>query len=53
MNKNEEIHNLSFKHKQKFQLLSKNKIGAFNMKYIQHRDGSAKVAGIDHMIFSN
>ena len=53
MNRKEEIHNLSFKHKQKFKLLSKNKSGAFNVKYIQHRDGSARLAGIDHMIFGN
>jgi hypothetical protein len=44
---------LSFKHKQRFKLLSKNKTGSFNVKYIQHRDGSVRLAGIDHMIFSN
>ena len=38
---------------QKFKLLSKNKTDAFNVKYIQHRDGSARLSGIDHMIFSN
>ena len=53
MNRKEKIHNLSFKHKQKFKLLSNNKTGAFNVKYIQHRDGSARLAGIYHMIFSN
>ena len=63
MNINEKIHifdlkpfqikKLSFIHKQNFKLLSKNKTGAFNVKYIQHRDGSARLAGINHMIFSN
>jgi hypothetical protein len=53
MNRKEKIHNLSFKYKKKFKLLSKNKTGVFNVKYIQQRDGSARLAGIDHMIFSN